>query len=265
MSRRIVIGDVHGCYHTLITLLDKIQIQPKEDELYFLGDLVGKGRFSNRVLDYITTYPQCALVLGNHDVSWLRHCFHVPQEGRGDFVALANHPNATAWQNFLLKQPFLIDLPEGLLVHAAIDYQWDLADAHQVAKQLSQDLRDNPQSFFANIQEPKVLKWDKILTKAEERYLALQIFTRARYYHHDGRFELECTEPPENKPELIPWYQQPRKIKKPIWFGHWASLSARQLAFDFNLDGGAVYGGKLIAMDLISKERWAQKKVVEDE
>ena len=55
-----------------------------------------------------------------------------------------------------------------------------------------------------------------------------------------------------------------RKIQDSICFGHWAALSARPLSRDYHLDGGAVYGGQLVAMDLASKDRWTQNRVLED-
>ena len=40
--RRIIIGDVHGHYEGLMTLLDAIA--PGEaDQVYFLGDLIDRG------------------------------------------------------------------------------------------------------------------------------------------------------------------------------------------------------------------------------
>jgi hypothetical protein len=42
-----VIGDIHGCYDEMVSLLDKLQIYSKERGkeimIFFVGDLVGKG------------------------------------------------------------------------------------------------------------------------------------------------------------------------------------------------------------------------------
>jgi serine/threonine protein phosphatase 1 len=63
--RRIIIGDVHGHYDALKALLDKIALN-REDELYFLGDLIDRGPQSADVVDFVyqNNYP---CLLGNHE------------------------------------------------------------------------------------------------------------------------------------------------------------------------------------------------------
>ncbi|RAX57334.1 hypothetical protein CCZ01_06445 [Helicobacter monodelphidis] len=59
------IGDVHGCYKSLVALLKKIN--PKvSDEVYFVGDAVNKGVDSAKVMKLIREQGY-QLVLGNHE------------------------------------------------------------------------------------------------------------------------------------------------------------------------------------------------------
>jgi serine/threonine protein phosphatase 1 len=53
MSRRIVIGDIHGCLKTLQQLLEKKVRPDTGDELYFVGDYIDRGPDSKGVLDYL--------------------------------------------------------------------------------------------------------------------------------------------------------------------------------------------------------------------
>src|ERR687885_2191717 len=63
--RRIVIGDVHGHYDTLMTLLEAIA-PTGDDMVYFLGDLIDRGPQSAQVVDFVKQSPyQC--LLGNHE------------------------------------------------------------------------------------------------------------------------------------------------------------------------------------------------------
>src|ERR671932_2062390 len=63
--RRIVIGDVHGHYDTLMSLLDAIA-PTRDDMVYFLGDLIDRGPQSAQVVDFVMKSPYLCL-LGNHE------------------------------------------------------------------------------------------------------------------------------------------------------------------------------------------------------
>ena len=52
-ARRFVIGDIHGCYHTLKKLVEKKINLKKDDQLFLLGDYINKGPYSKKTLDYI--------------------------------------------------------------------------------------------------------------------------------------------------------------------------------------------------------------------
>jgi serine/threonine protein phosphatase 1 len=58
-----VIGDVHGCFHTLKNLIGRL---PKDAELIFVGDLCDKGNFSKDVIDFVIQ-NNYACVKGNHE------------------------------------------------------------------------------------------------------------------------------------------------------------------------------------------------------
>ena len=50
-QRKIIIGDIHGCFLTLNKLLfDDLKIN-KSDTLYFLGDYIDRGPSSKQVID----------------------------------------------------------------------------------------------------------------------------------------------------------------------------------------------------------------------
>ena len=70
MTKKIyVIGDVHGCYHTLMRLIKKLE---KDSTLIFVGDLVDKGNFSKEVIAYVMQNNHSCL-LGNHEVLMQRY------------------------------------------------------------------------------------------------------------------------------------------------------------------------------------------------
>jgi len=64
-----VIGDVHGCYHTLMALLNKL---PRDARLIFVGDLCDRGSYSKEVIEFVSSNNhEC--VLGNHDYAMTQH------------------------------------------------------------------------------------------------------------------------------------------------------------------------------------------------
>lgn len=72
-SRVLAVGDIHGMYEKLIMLMEKIQFDPEEDLLVFLGDYIDRGPDSVRCLQYVYdlkhAHPDSVVcLLGNHEV-----------------------------------------------------------------------------------------------------------------------------------------------------------------------------------------------------
>jgi serine/threonine protein phosphatase 1 len=139
IHRRIVIGDVHGHYNALMTLLEAIA-PSSQDEVYFLGDLIDRGPQSFQVVDFVQASPFYCL-LGNHEQLlldsfgsqenhqaimqvWLYSGGHSTiasyrQEGTS---ILSEH---IEWMRTL---PTYLDLGDFWLVHAGIDPKIPLAE-----------------------------------------------------------------------------------------------------------------------------------------
>jgi serine/threonine protein phosphatase 1 len=59
----IIVGDVHGCYKTLLALIAKF---PAGEQLCFVGDLIDRGPVSCRVVDLVLEQGWLC-VMGNHE------------------------------------------------------------------------------------------------------------------------------------------------------------------------------------------------------
>lgn len=71
-----IFSDIHGCIHTLSSLVRKVRAIDKNPKLIFVGDYVDRGLHSSQVLDYLLmlkTKHECTFLRGNHDdiVSYL--------------------------------------------------------------------------------------------------------------------------------------------------------------------------------------------------
>lgn len=64
-----VIGDIHGCYYTLLDLVVKL---PKNARLIFVGDLCDRGLHTKEVIDFVIE-NNYEVVLGNHDDYMITH------------------------------------------------------------------------------------------------------------------------------------------------------------------------------------------------
>ncbi|MBR1852357.1 MAG: serine/threonine protein phosphatase [Lachnospiraceae bacterium] len=74
-----VIGDVHGCYDEMMTLLDKIETMDSDAQIYFVGDFIDRGPKVDKVLEWcmthITADGKYQSVRGNHEqmvLDWYR-------------------------------------------------------------------------------------------------------------------------------------------------------------------------------------------------
>ena len=68
MNKHYVIGDVHGSYHTLLALIEKL---PKDANIIFVGDLIDRGKYSSDVIKYVRK-NRYQSVLGNHEHTFLK-------------------------------------------------------------------------------------------------------------------------------------------------------------------------------------------------
>lgn len=68
--KKFAISDIHGCYHTLVALLSKVNFT-KYDQLFLLGDYINRGPKSKEVVDYImamqTEGYHIIVLKGNHE------------------------------------------------------------------------------------------------------------------------------------------------------------------------------------------------------
>lgn len=73
----IAIGDIHGCFHSMKALLDKLE--PYYDRQFvFVGDYIDRGPGSKQVVDYLLDFQEkvdCVFLRGNHE-QMLLDAFH---------------------------------------------------------------------------------------------------------------------------------------------------------------------------------------------
>lgn len=248
------IGDIQGCYDELRGLLDQIEFDPRQDHLWFAGDLVNRGPQSLQTLRFVRALDATA-VLGNHDLHLLAAACDARQLKRKDTLgAILDAPDAAELLEWLRCRPLLHhDATLGYsMIHAGLPPQWDLATALACAAEVEQVLRGSDHAaFFAEMYGNEPACWSPSLKGTARLRFITNCFTRLRFCYSDGRLALEEKGPPGSQPAtLVPWFEAPgrRSADMRILFGHWSTLGAYDAPGIHALDTGCLWGGALTAM-----------------
>ncbi len=254
------VGDIQGCYDSLVCLLEQIDFDPKADTLWVAGDLINRGPKSLETLRFIRSLGDSTIVvLGNHDLSFLAVAEGFQAIRSGDTLEEILRADDCDELCHWLRQQKLVHHDHALgytMVHAGIPPQWSIKKALRRSEEVEEVLQnpDHYQDFLLHMfgSEPKI--WSKELRGHDRLRVITNYFTRKRFCDNDGQLEFQGKSGPNSAPNgFHPWYQiKQRKAKKDkIVFGHWAALQGHADADNvFALDTGCVWGGQLTVMCL---------------
>ncbi len=246
------IGDVQGCYDPLMRLLEKIRFDPRQDTLWFAGDLVNRGKQSLETLRLVHSLRDAAVsVLGNHDISLLAafHGLRKPHKSLKTLTAAHDYPELMKW---LAQRPLLhVDTRLGYAMsHAGIPPQWDLATAQACAREVEQQLASPTLPLWLpHVYGDQPDVWNPTDALFDRHRYILNAFTRMRYCRSGGSLEFNAKGSPQETAELIPWFKYPTRqpLGLTILFGHWSTLGYYNQDYVIALDTGCVWGGQLSA------------------
>lgn len=255
------IGDVHGCYRTLQTLLGRMDLDVRRDRLWMVGDLVNRGPCSLEVLRWARSLDEemddrFQVVLGNHDLHLIaRHLGVAGERPRDTLNTVLDAADAPELIDWLRRRPFVrferVAGRDHVLVHAGLRPGWSREDAATAARGLQRQL-----------QGPEATR---LLYRQDE--MSLVTFTRARMLDLKGRPH-DYNGGLEEAPRCLqPWFDvEPRGCPgHTAVVGHWAALGLRLRLRPglIALDSGCVWGGKLTAVRLDDARHVLQEKMVD--
>ena len=257
------IGDIQGCYTELQNLLNEINFNEKNDQLWFAGDLVNRGPKSLQTLRFIKSLGVSAkIVLGNHDLHLIAASKNIrPISNKDTIKEILTADDADELINWLKSRPLLLtDTDLGFtMVHAGIAPQWTLDTAKNFAKECESILQNEKiDDFLMHMYGDTPNIWsDSIEGYARQRFI-INCFTRIRFCTIDGTLDLDIkVAPGSQKKSLIPWYALPNRktIDNKIIFGHWSTIhfGVENNFKKYNVypvDTGCLWGGQLTAMRL---------------
>ena len=252
------IGDVQGCYSSLLRLLDELHFDPSNDRLWFTGDLINRGPESLKTLRFIRSLGDNACsVLGNHECHFLAVAFEHKELHQTDtFYDILDAEDSDALVQWVRYQPFLYE-DDGLgycMLHAGVPPQWSMDETRLFARELESHIQgDDINNFLAAMYGNQPDCWDANLKGNDRLRFIINCFTRLRFCDKHGRLNLMEKGTIGSQTEgLMPWFDVPNRktILNKIVFGHWSAIGPHQQNNATCLDSGCLWGGSLSALKL---------------
>ncbi|PVU95539.1 hypothetical protein BB561_001753 [Smittium simulii] len=241
-GRLIFIGDIHGCIDEFESLLKKVEYQHNKDKLVLLGDLVGKGPSSLKVVNKAIDL-QAYCVRGNHDDLVIRwYDFFQKNPGidektlkntklpyhdfnlHGEHINIARSMSRKEFE-FLVKMPMIInfksDIESIVAVHAGLDPLKPLEDQDSNIVMRMRNILDNgtPVEKKKNGGSSWSKVWNKFKTASLHSQLSLS--------KSDKKTCVDQT--------------------TTVFYGHDAARNLKLKDYTKGLDTGCVYGRELSA------------------
>lgn len=135
-KRRIVVGDVHGCFNTLVELLEKKVEIGSNDKIYFLGDLIDRGPRIKETVDYamdLCSKGLACVIRGNHEEMLLSSLgdpsnfeiwmYNGAEDTLASFGAQTPRDIGEEYINFFNSLPYYIEFEDFVLVHGDLNFK----------------------------------------------------------------------------------------------------------------------------------------------
>ncbi|MFA7555302.1 MAG: symmetrical bis(5'-nucleosyl)-tetraphosphatase [Spongiibacteraceae bacterium] len=270
---RYAVGDIQGCLPALKCLMQKVNFDPQQDQLWIVGDLINRGPESLQTLRFIKQLGSCTrIVLGNHDLHFLAVAYGAVKASKSDTLdELLAADDCEQLCQWLIQQPLIYNDPSNdyHMVHAGIPPIWSLQQTKTYAAEVERVLNSNEATaFFKNMYGDKPARWKESLTGMKRLRIITNYLTRMRFCTARGKLDLASklavigpgTKTSTGKPaanKYAPWFSYPQRLTRDdkIIFGHWAALEGKANTENvFALDTGCVWGGSLTFMNLETTE-----------
>ena len=257
------IGDLQGCYDTTQRLLERIAFDPAQDRLWFCGDLVNRGGQSLETLRLVHSLrASSVVVLGNHDLSLLAIGERREEEQRKvnpDLQRVVLAPDRDELLGWLRMQKLVhVDRALGwMMVHAGLAPQWTTQDAERFGREIEERLHGDQFRRLLKNMYGDGPTWHPKLSGLDRDRAIINVLTRMRYCSPRGRISFDDKGGPGTQPVgLYPWYEVPGRAERDLKIvcGHWSTLGLFIGHGVHVIDTGAVWGGKLTALQLDTDE-----------
>jgi len=149
-----IVGDIHGCYYTFKTLLQRYWVE-KNDLLIQVGDLIDRGNHTPQTINYckeLQQKHQAVFLKGNHEYMAIKHIY-----GMGHEKWYNKYGKTVLWQYHLESLDFKTD--SEWMQRLPLFWENDYLFISHAGRSLSEKYMDeeDPQSILWNKSELKKL------------------------------------------------------------------------------------------------------------
>ncbi|MFG6176633.1 symmetrical bis(5'-nucleosyl)-tetraphosphatase [Halomonas sp. THAF12] len=256
------VGDLQGCHEEFVALLERLDFDPRRDEVWLAGDLVNRGRGSLDCLrEAMALGDAVRVVLGNHDLHLLAVARGGARIKRKDTLdAILAAPDRERLLDWLQSRPLVVRQGDTLMSHAGLPPHWSPAQGEALADEVAARLgSERSGAFLEHMYGNEPARWRDDLDGLDRLRAIVNTFTRMRFIAADGTLDFSAKEGLDSAPPgFAPWFQYSRDDDPRLLFGHWAALQGETPGSRVRaeaLDTGCVWGGALTALDLETGER----------
>lgn len=250
------IGDIQGCYRSLLELLASFDFDAERDDLWLVGDLVNRGPDSLKTLRFVRRLGERAVcVLGNHDLHLIAVAAGHARLRDGDTLdEVLQAPDRDELLDWLRQRPLLHRHDAYAMVHAGLLPQWSVEDALAVAQEVEAVLRGpDYHALLAHMYGNDPDHWEPSLTGFARWRVIVNAMTRMRVCSVEGRMILSFVGERKDAPsDMLPWFEVPGRASRgtQVIFGHWSALGLVMQPDVVGLDTGCLWGRQLSALRL---------------
>jgi len=161
-----IIGDIHGCYYTLVNLVSKIKIKYSSTKIFSVGDLVDRGNFSSEVVNYVVE-NRISFVPGNHDYMFYHFYEHPNTIFAKTWASNGSDKTIKSYNNrkdmiqkhieIIKSRPLFYDLEDCFISHAGISkYLMKI-----ISKKLKNDFKQLNELLTAHLSLDDSILWNR--------------------------------------------------------------------------------------------------------
>lgn len=144
-----------------------------------------------------------------------------------------------------------------MMVHAGLAPKWTTQMAEKLAQEVEQQLHSAEYHKLLHSMYGDKPDWSPALSGYNRSRAIINVLTRMRYCTPRGRISTEDKGTPGTQTQgMYPWFEVPGRVERDLKIvcGHWSTLGLTITQGIHAIDTGAVWGGKLTALQIDTDE-----------